>query len=624
MNTNEIVSENASKSSGKRPVLMGSIVKASQVTPARETLADGINAAITEAESKGMIDIAAEVEPFAIQPRYVCNGKGVFYIGVKTVDGETVEAEPMRLADPIELVGSGTDAGGHYYRVFQYRAERTGQTKTAVIRRADTGNKQGFEYLKSCGIEVRAGNKAHELLENYLQSEGSKERYTITNKAGWHDGAYILPSGEIIQPDKQGGKVIYHGDKSQAAAYQPSGSLAEWQREIAQYAAGNSRLCLALGVAFAAPLLPLIKAESGGFHLYGDSSDGKTTAALVSLSVWANPEDTKVTWKGTSHGFDNLAAARNDGLLVLDEISQAKRNVIGDTVYSVMNGTNKIQGAKDGGNRALSRWRVLLLSTGEKTPEAILRDTEDWNAGHATRLPSIPAFARYGIYDTLHGHAGGAELSEHLQQAAAHHHGTAGRAFVCLIDENTPAQTKERINAFMATLPELGSGQARRVALRFALVAAAIELATPVTGLPAGVGMAGVKQCFDAWLAKAGAGKFEDRRIIKQGVDFIQLYGDSLRFIGWNSQHPHTNNGHAGYRKEAATKDGEPQYWIIPAVFESEICQSFEPQKVCTVLHEIGWLVKPSGKGWKQKKYGKGRFFVLEGIEPPETDDNQE
>lgn len=112
MNTNEIVSENASKSSGKRPVLMGSIVKASQVTPARETLADGINAAITEAESKGMIDIAAEVEPFAIQPRYVCNGKGVFYIGVKTVDGETVEAEPMRLADPIELVGSGTDTAG--------------------------------------------------------------------------------------------------------------------------------------------------------------------------------------------------------------------------------------------------------------------------------------------------------------------------------------------------------------------------------------------------------------------------------------------------------------------------------------------------------------------------------
>ena len=617
MNTNEIVSENAGKSSANRPILIGDIAAMPNSGPTRETLSDGIGAALEEAEAKGVIDIAAETEPFTIQPRYVCNGKGVFYIGVKTVDGETVEAEPMRLADPIELVGSGTDTAGNYYRVIQYRDKLTRQSKTAAIPSADIGSVQGFQRLQSWGITVYSGRAKREQLADYLQTEGSKERYTITNKAGWHDGAYILPSGEIIQPDKQGGKVIYHGDKSQAAAYQPSGSLAEWQREIAQYAAGNSRLCLALGVAFAAPLLPLIKAESGGFHLYGDSSDGKTTAALVSLSVWANPEDTKVTWKGTSHGFDNLAAARNDGLLVLDEISQAKRNVIGDTVYSVMNGTNKIQGAKDGGNRALSRWRVLLLSTGEKTPEAILRDTEDWNAGHATRLPSIPAFARYGIYDTLHGHAGGAELSEHLQQAAAHHHGTAGRTFVCLIDENTPAQTKERINAFMATLPELGSGQARRVALRFALVAAAIELATPVTGLPAGVGMAGVKQCFDAWLAKAGAGKFEDRRIIKQGVDFMQLHGDSLRFIEWGSKNPHTNNGHAGYKREADKRGDKPQYWIIPTTFEDEICQSFEPQKVCAVLHGIGWLIKPA-TGWKHQKSGGERFYVLGGIVPPE------
>ena len=45
----------------------------------------------------------------------------------------------------------------------------------------------------------------------------------------------------------------------------------------------------------------------------------------------------------------------------------------------------------------------------------------------------------------------------------------------------------------MNTLPPL-SGQARRVAQRFALVAAAIELAAPITGLMAGVGMMGVKQ----------------------------------------------------------------------------------------------------------------------------------
>ncbi|UOO83275.1 DUF927 domain-containing protein [Uruburuella testudinis] len=565
-----------------------------------------------------MINIA-DIEPFTIKPRYVCDSRGVFYIGTKTIEGETAEADPLRLSDTIDLVGSGADADGNYYRVIQYRDKLTRQNKTAAIPAADIGTNQGWQRLQAWGITILSGRTKRERLADYLQEQGSKTQYIITQTAGWNNGAYILPSGEIIQPSNQDTKIIYHGDKSQAAAYQQSGSLEQWQAEIAQYAAGNSRLCLALGTAFAAPLLSLLNAEAGGFHLYGDSSDGKTTAARVALSVWGNPSETLMTWQGTGLAFSNTAAARNDGLLVLDEINQAAPRVIGNTVYGIMNGINKAQGAKDGGNRHQSRWRVLLLSTGEKTPDSImqgLHDTE-WNAGQAARLPSIPAFAKHGIYDTLHHHASGAELSEHLQQAAAHYHGTAGCAFIRQINTDTPAKVQERINAFMQTMPEL-SGQARRVAKRFALAAAALELAAPVTSLAAGVGMAGVKQCFDAWLARTGAGKHEDMRIIKQTGDFMQVNADSLRFIGWNDQQPHTNTNHAGYRKEAATQDGEPQYWIIPAVFESEICQSFETQKVCAVLNEIGWLVKPE-KGWKQKKYRKGRFYVLEGIEPPES-----
>ena len=620
MNASAIVSENTGKS---RPVLIGGITETTQAAPAREAVIDGMADAANEAAAKGLINLSA-IEPFTLKPRYECNSKGVYYIGTRTnkETGEVTDIAPQKLSDPIDIIGSGADAGGNYYRVIQYRDKLTRQTKTAAIPTADIGSNQGWQRLQSWGITILSGRAKRERLADYLQAEGSKERYTITDKAGWHSNAYILPSGEVIQPENQAAKLIYHGDKSQAAAYQPTGSLEQWQAEIAQYAAGNSRLCLALGTAFAAPLLSLIDAESGGFHLYGDSSDGKTTAARVALSVWGNPADTLVTWQGTGLAFSNTAAARNDGLLVLDEIGQAAPRIIGNTVYGIMNGINKAQGAKDGGNRHQSRWRVLLLSTGEKTPDSIMSGISDWNAGQAARLPSIPAFAKYGIYDTLHGFSDGALLSEHLQQAAACQHGEAGRAFIRLTDETTAAKAQERINAFMATMPEL-SGQARRVAKRFALAAAAIELAAPVTGLAAGVGMSGIKQCFDAWLARVGSGKHEDMRILKNAADFMQQHGDSLRFIGWNDAQPYTNSHHAGYRKEAANKDGEPEYWIIPAVFEAEICQSFEPPKVCTVLHEIGWLLKPNGKGWKQKKYGKGRFYVLEGIEPPETD-NQE
>jgi len=42
-------------------------------------------------------------------------------------------------------------------------------------------------------------------------------------------------------------------------------------------------------VAFAGPLLHMLGHESGGFHLYGDSSGGKTTHLQVAASIYGGP-----------------------------------------------------------------------------------------------------------------------------------------------------------------------------------------------------------------------------------------------------------------------------------------------------------------------------------------------
>lgn len=562
----------------------------------------------------------SEFAPAELKPRFESRADGVYHIALETDrEGNTRDKAPVRLSDAIRLIGRGTDSAGSHYRVFEYTDRITRQKKAAVLPMADIGERACWQRLQSMGITVQAGRRKRELLADYLQTEGGNTVYSVTDSAGWHEGQYILPDGSTIG---QGGKVIYNGDKSQAAAYQASGSLAEWQSEIAAYAAGNSRLCLALGTAFAAPLLSLLQMESGGFHLYGDSSDGKTTAARVALSVWASPERSLMTWQGTKLGFNNVAAARNDGLLVLDEIGQANPHVIGDTVYSIMNGVNKAQGAKDGGNRVQSRWRVLVLSTGEKTPDSILHSKGEWNAGQNTRLPSIPANAGQGcgVYDTLHGFHDGAALSEHLADAAALYHGEAGRAFIELINPAVIAQAKDAVAAVLAEMQPV-SGQARRVAKRFALAAAALELAAPVTGLPAGVGIDGVIRCFDDWLAINGTGKLEDERITRQAMDFMQMHGNGERFTDVKDTSAYTNRNHAGYKKRAddAARD---EYLIIPAVFESEICGSFEPVKVCTVLHGIGWLLKPAKGRWRHQQWGlPGRYYVLRGMEPPEHTD---
>ena len=551
------------------------------------------------------------IEPFRPRPHFEIDNRGVWWVNVRTdKDGDIIEAEPLLLSDTIDIIGTGQDNDGAYYRIIKFKDKITRQQKTAALPQAEIADGKCWGRLGFYGLSIESNPTKRRKLADYLQKEGSQTAFTITDRAGWHEDSYIMPSGETITATDKDPAIIYNGDTSQAKAYQPNGELTDWQQNIARYAVGNSRLCLALGASFAAPLLSLLNEESGGFHLMGDSSDGKTTAAKVALSVWGKPSGSLLSWSGTKIGFSNTAAARNDGLLVLDEIGQASPHVIGDTVYSVMNGINKVQGAKQGGNRALSRWKVMMFSTGEKTPDSILKHHKgDWNAGQAARLPSIRAAAQYGIYDTLHGFEDGALLSEHIAQSAEKYHGTAGRLFIQqLLDdlEQAKQHATERMAAFMATIPEL-SGQARRVAKRFAIAAAALELAAPVTGLPVGVGMAGVKKCFDEWLEANGAGKHEDRRIIEQAEDFIAQHALGTRFMEWSDKS--TNKDHAGYRKQEGEK---LELWVIRRVFANEIAQSFDEAKVCRVLADNGLLkYNHKNRGYQHQRKGNGWFHVL-------------
>lgn len=571
----------------------------------------------------------AEFEAYRLKPRYDCNRNGVFYIGVKTdKDGETSEAPPLLLADPIRLIGCGIDDSGNHYRIIEWRDKLTRQTKQAALSAAEIGSNQGWQRLQSFGLAIMSGRAKRERLADYLQTDGAQTPYTVTTRAGWHGNAYILPSGEVIPSgntaQRQSASVIYNGDRSQAAAYAVSGSLQEWNAQIGRYLAGNSRLCLAAGAALAAPLVSLLDMEAGGFHLFGDSRDGKSTAARLALSIWGNPATLMQTWTGTSHGFTNLANARNDGLLVLDEIGQANPRHVSHTTYAVINGISKVQGAKEGGNREGSRWKVMLFSTGEKPLERFVEQGGDkWQAGQAARLPSVPSAAGkgLGIYDTLHGFPNGAAFSEALAAAAAKQHGHAGRSFIRLLLDNTGTQdTARRLLAdFMQTLPEL-SGQVRTVALRFALAASALELAARngIIAMPAGAGMMGIKQCFDDWLARNGTGKYEDARIVRQAADFMQLHAGGQRFSDWDNRQDSTDRDHAGYRRRVAQEEAD-EFWISTPVFEVEICQSYDADKVCTVLHGIGWLKRNEAeKRWRFKKRNSGRFYVLIGIDPPE------
>jgi putative DNA primase/helicase len=103
--------------------------------------------------------------------------------------------------------------------------------------------------------------------------------------------------------------------------------------------------------------------QSGGFHLAGNSSSGKTTCLQVAASIFGSPRYLK-TWRTTDNALEGVAFKRNDALLILDEISEMSSKA-GNVAYMFADGEGKDRMDKNCDLKETFRWRMLFLSSGE-------------------------------------------------------------------------------------------------------------------------------------------------------------------------------------------------------------------------------------------------------------------
>ena len=226
--------------------------------------------------------------------------------------GEVTEKETW-ICDNLELAGEGKTISGEYYYLFQWQNHDENAPRTVAIAREDFGTDSGWKMLKAQGLKMTQGSGLTQKLTEHFHFNGNHfTQWTITNVTGWLNGAYLLPNGEIIGAPS---KPIYFTDRSSSSlGYTTSGTLADWQREIAQNVRGNASMMIGVAVALAAPMLSLLGRESFGVHLFAESSKGKSTTLNIANSIYGNPEKIKLSWSTTATGVKNEAAARNDGL----------------------------------------------------------------------------------------------------------------------------------------------------------------------------------------------------------------------------------------------------------------------------------------------------------------------
>ncbi|RXT68225.1 DUF927 domain-containing protein [Pseudomonas syringae] len=538
---------------------------------------------------------------------------GVFYAGD---DGE---ARPV--CSPLEILARTRDDKGHNWGLLVEFDDPDGAKKRWNIpARTMTGDfgKDVLGPLVDMGLRLagsRSGRNARNDLQSYLGGFDSAQRARLVTRLGWHDNAFLLPEQQVGIHSEH---LHFYEAGSQLPPISEAGTLEQWQEQIGALCVGNHRLAFVVGVAFAGPLLHILGHESGGFHLYGDSSGGKTTHLQVAASIYGGPRLVR-SWRSTDNALESIAAAHSDGLLVLDEIGMCDPRIIGETVYMLGNGTGKAR-ANDRGQagRQVQEWRLLFLSTGEKTlAQHMAEANKKLKGGGGGRMPAFPADASKGLgmFDALNGFDDAAALSDALKARVSKYYGTPLTAFLTALCEPDKrhawsAILRRTLEGFIAqSLPASASGQAHRAAARFGLAAAAGELATAmgITGWPDGTATTAARVCLNAWMnERGGVGNFEGDAIVSRLRQVIERFGES-RFTRWESaaakidEHGPRTIDRLGFRKTMEHGLGDSlhttnTYYVLPESWRSEIFRGMNINAVNKELLQRG-VIEPGNDG---------------------------
>ena len=549
---------------------------------------------------------------------------GVYWLGLeKGSDGELKPAPPVWICAPLHIKANTRDErGSEWGRLLEWRDRDRRAHRWAMPCEMLAGSGEELRaFLLREGLDITSDPGHRRRLLDYIQGSRPGVTARAVTRTGWHGTAFVFPHRTVGDTDAE--PIHYQAATAEGVRLGTAGTLEGWREHVARPCAGNSRLVLAVSASLAANCLDLLGAEGGGLHFRGGSSAGKTTALLAAASTWG-PADFVRTWRATDNALEGVCALHTDLPLCLDEIGELAPKIAGATAYMLANGSGKGRARRDGSARAAVRWRVLFLSTGEiGLADLIAEGGGRARAGQEVRVIDLPADAGagLGLFERLPAGMTPGAFADALKDAARAHYGHAGPAFVArLVAEYAEAReslrtARDAIAADMATAD--AAGQVRRVAQRFALIAAAGELATEwgFTGWPAGEAEGAALACFQAWIGARGTkGSAEPAAMLGQVRRFLESHGES-RFALWEGDpkdRPTINR--AGFRKP--TPDGSGfEYFVLAEAFRAELCAGFDHKAVARVLIEAGALATDTDGGATRRErlpgIGKVRCFRI-------------
>lgn len=519
---------------------------------------------------------------------------GVHYL--KNTDGEV---DQFWLSTPVLVLAKTRDqTSNDWGRLLKWVDDANVEHTWALpMETLQTDGADMRKALANMGVTLCTSRGARELFQTYLAKYPVDKFAICVNRVGWHEHQYILPN-KVVGENSRGELIVYQSTYNVIDKYVQRGALNDWQDNVSKYAENHDFLVLALSSAFTGQLLEPLGRHGAGIHFKGKSSKGKSTAVFIACSVWGHPESYYHTWRNTSNALEQTAFTHNDGLLVLDEIGEIPNpKDLGNIVYMLINGSGKGRMTKSLTVRETARWRLVFLSSGEKTLSELMSEAgQQAKLGQEIRLINIDIDqSEHGIFDQIDFSENAAQQALLMNSNIKKYYGVAGEAWLQYLTADK-AKATEMASNLLNEYAQVLTGQHKqghiiRVANYFALVAVSGEMATcaGITGWQSGTALRSVQNIFNHWISNfEQVGDYEDEEILNQVRTFFTLHGNSrfeLVKTAFSEESKIFNR--MGFVK---VESDERQFYVYPEIFKQEICKSLNPKVVAKVLKKYGWI----------------------------------
>lgn len=412
---------------------------------------------------------AYEIHPFMI------NQYGVFY---PTADKKTDEVKLYKICEPLFVKDTvqNLDTKEVTLNLCYLYKEKYLEIPISM------GQLIPNELLKLSAKGVDIPHSGHKQIADFLNSQQKRAPHReIYREVGWcfEEGEYPYFRHAVALP--QHDKQMATND-TESGNYQltPSGTLAAWTNMIKEEVIGNAPLEMILCAGFSSALVGYLshhfdEVDSLLIHLAGDSTKGKTTAALLAVSTFGMASNKKKglqkTWNGTGNAIVNLMSGNFGIPLVLDELSMSNMKTLTSLVYVLTAGQEKSRLSDEMNQRKQGTWATTIISTGE---QSILERTSE-NVGLTIRVAEFSSV-------TWTSSAANADA---IRRVIQENYGYAGVAFVSYMFEagldKIERKWEEWTSRFLEALPE--TPFRTRLAKKYSLLLAAGDIANQAMDL---------------------------------------------------------------------------------------------------------------------------------------------